>query len=416
LNLVSTKAHLAVIGDDDQSIYGFKQAHPEGIRNFREDRSDTEDVQFVVCRRCPPVVVTMAQTLIARNPGRVRDALQPHPGNPEGELHHVQWASVAEEAKGVAAFIRAKIAGGVDPGDCLVLTPRRKVGYAIRDEIVAKGDPCSTYFQEEAISEEDAMEALCLLTLLADPDDRLALRAWLAIGSSTEMRQPYRRLYAAARERDISVGQLLSQLDAADIAIPYTSGALARWRELNDALRSLRAHESDLPALVDRLFPDGVLELEQLRHIARDVVDEADSVAGLAGAVRAAASVRELPADRSEVRVMTMHGSKGLTAQVVVLAGLCHGLMPTIDDDATPAEQSLLLEEQRRLFFVAVTRTKEVMVFSSYSRLDTATAMNLGAARGRKVPGGFGTLASPFLSELGPSLPRAVSGSSWRYS
>lgn len=128
MNLVSTKAHLAVIGDDDQSIYGFKQAHPEGIRNFREDRSDTEDVQFVVCRRCPPVVVTMAQTLIARNPGRVRDALQPHPGNPEGELHHVQWASVAEEAKGVAAFIRAKIAGGVDPGDCLVLTPRRKVG------------------------------------------------------------------------------------------------------------------------------------------------------------------------------------------------------------------------------------------------------------------------------------------------
>jgi DNA helicase-2/ATP-dependent DNA helicase PcrA len=415
LNLISTNAHLAVIGDDDQSIYGFKQAYPEGIRNFHEDRPDTEDVQFVVCRRCPAVVVTMAQTLIGRNPGRVRAALQPHPGNPEGELHHVQWESVAEEAKGVAVFLDAKIAGGVDPGDCLVLTPRRKVGYAIRDEILAKGHPCATYFQEEAISEEQAMEALCLLTLLANPDDRLALRAWLAIGSSTEMRQPYRRLYTAARERNVSVGQLLGQLDKGDLAIPYTSRALARWRELNDALDRLRAAEPDLSSLVDRLFPDGVPDLEQLRHIACDALQDADSVAALASAVRAASSVRELPTESAEVRVMTMHGSKGLTAQVVVLAGLCHGLMPTIDYDASPAEQTLLLEEQRRLFFVGVTRTKEVMVFSSYSRLDTATAMSLGAARGRKLRGGFGALASPFLAELGPSLPRAVSGSSWRH-
>jgi superfamily I DNA/RNA helicase len=415
LNLISTNAHLAVIGDDDQSIYGFKQAHPEGIRNFHEDRPDTEDVQFVVCRRCPAVVVEMAQTLISRNPGRVRDALQPYPGNPEGELHHVQWASVAEEAEGVAAFLNAKIAGGIEPGDCLVLTPRKKVGYAIRDAILANGDACSTYFQEEAISEEQAMEALCLLTLLANPDDRLALRAWLAIGSSTEMRQPYRRLYAAAREQGVSVGHLLIQLDAGELVMSYTSGALARWRELNVALDRLRAHEHDMYALVDDLLPAGVPELEQLRSIAGDALGEADSVAGLASAVRAASSLRELPTDVSEVRVMTMHGSKGLTARVVVLAGLCNGLMPTIDHDATPAAQALLLEEQRRLFFVGVTRTTDVMVFSSYSQLDTATAMSLGAARGRRLRRGFGTVASPFLPELGPCLPRAVSGPNWRY-
>ncbi len=415
LNLISARAHLAVIGDDDQSIYGFKQAHPEGIRNFHQDRTDTQDIQFVVCRRCPAVVVTMAQTLIARNPGRVRDALQPFPGNPDGELHHVQWSSVAAEAEGVGAFLRAKIAAGVDPGDCLVLTPRRKVGYAIRDQILAKGDACSTYFQEEAISEEQAMEALCLLTLLANPADRLALRAWLAIGSTTEMRPAYRRLYATARDQDVSVGQVLTQIDAGDLAIPYTARAVARWRDLNDTLARLRVLETDLPGLVDHLLPKEVVELGLLRDIALDALQDADSVGGLADAVRAASSVRELPEESSEVRVMTMHGSKGLTARVVVLAGLCEGLMPSVDRDASPAEQTLLLEEQRRLFFVAVTRTTEVMVFSSYSQLDTATAMNLGAARGRRFRGGFGTLASSFLPELGPGLPRAVSGPTWTY-
>jgi len=328
LNLISTTAHLAVIGDDDQSIYGFKQAHPEGIRNFHEDRPDTEDIQFVVCRRCPSLVVTMAQTLIARNPGRVRDALQPYPGNPAGELHHVQWASVAAEAEGVAAFLHTKIAGGVDPGDCLVLTPRRKVGYAIRDQILANGDACSTYFQEEAISEEQAVEALCLLTLLANPDDRLALRAWLAIGSTTEMRPAYRRLYAAAREQDVSVAHVLSQLDAGDLAIPYTSNALVRWRELNDILARLRGLEADLPGLVDHLLPNGVADVELLREIAVGLLQDADSVAGLADAVRAASSVRELPEEGSEIRVMTMHldfrsfeGAGGRLAGGGVVAG-----------------------------------------------------------------------------------------------
>jgi hypothetical protein len=53
--------------------------------------------------------------------------------------------------------------------------------------------------------------------------------------------------------------------------------------------------------------------------------------------------------------------------------------------------------------------------FSTYSQLDTATAMNLGASLGRKFRGGFGTIASSFLPELGPGLPRAVSGPKWAY-
>jgi ATP-dependent exoDNAse (exonuclease V) beta subunit len=66
---------------------------------------------------------------------------------------------------------------------------------------------------------------------------------------------------------------------------------------------------------------------------------------------------------------MSFHKSKSLTARVVVLAGLVDGLMPRVDEDEPAAQQQLRLEEQRRLFFVGMTRTTDVLVFSSYSEL-----------------------------------------------
>lgn len=110
---------------------------------------------------------------------------------------------------------------------------------------------------------------------------------------------------------------------------------------------------------------------------------------------------------------MTFHGSKGLTARVVILAGLCDGMMPGRDDQLSPDEAQADLEEQRRLFFVGVTRTTETLVLSHYSWLPTAVAMPLGARLGVKRPGGSLTVASPFLQELGHELPKAVRGQDW---
>jgi DNA helicase-2/ATP-dependent DNA helicase PcrA len=415
LNLLSVESNLAVIGDDDQSIYAFKWANPEGIREFDRDHAGTEDVQFVICRRCPQIVVDMAQTLIERNPGRVRLPLRAKEGNPTGEVHNVQWRSVDGEALGIADFIAHKIDSGVDPGKCLVLVNSRKIGYAIRDAIRARGVACSSFFREEPVDSDAAREILTLLTLLADPQDSVALRAWLAFGVTTQRRPAYRRLYAAALDHDTDVADILAKLDAGELTIPYTANAVERYRELQGRLSELQQHADDLPQLVDELLPDGDDELALLREAALSALGESEDLSSLSNALRYGVSQRETPLESSEVRVMSLHASKGLTADLVVLAGLVEGVMPRIDRDLPHVEQERQEQEQRRLLFVGMTRTTNILVFSSYSQLDAATAHRLQVARGRQHGPAMETFASSFFDELGDGLPAAIRGDDWRY-
>ena len=89
--------------------------------------------------------------------------------------------------------------------------------------------------------------------------------------------------------------------------------------------------------------------------------------------------------------------------------------MPLVKENAAEAEVRAQFEEQRRLFFVGMTRTTGILVFSSYSRLSTETAYALRVRRGRYWPRDktFSTFASPFLEETGAALPRAISGRDW---
>ncbi len=417
LNLLSSDSKIAIIGDDDQSIYGFKHANPEGIRNFHEDHTGTEDVEFVICRRCPSRVVKMAQTIVQRNPGRLRGPLEPMAGNPDGEIHHVQFRSIEEEAAAIADFVNHKIdSGQVEAGKCLILANRRVIGYAIRDAIRERGIDCSSYFREEPVDSDKAKEILTLITLLEDPDDRVALRAWLALGSSTERRGPYRRLYAAARERACSVREILDRLDDGELSIPHTGGALDRYRELLVALENLPGVADRPTELIDRLMPEEDNELDLLRQTALAAVADADQIVSLGAALRYGVAQRETPLESSEVRVMSMHASKGLTADLVVLGGLVEGLMPQVLD-AEPDDQATQLQEQRRVFFVGMTRTRRILVFSTYSQLPAAVVHRLQVARGQAIGYGqaFRTFASQFLGELGDELPDAVRGQDWDY-
>lgn len=416
LDLLSENGNLAVIGDDDQSIYSFKSANPEGIREFADAHPGTRDVEFSICRRCPHRVVDMAQTLIQRNPGRARGPLTARRVNPQGEIHNAQWRSTSDEAEGIADFVVANIEEGIDAGKCLVLANVRQVGYGIRDAIRTAGVECNSFFREEAVGSESAQEAVTLLTLLAHPSDRLALRSWLAVGSTTQRRPAYRRLLTAAREDDVDVWEILRRLDAGAARIPYTANAVERWRELRDALAALEPLRDGLEAVVDEIFPDGDAELALLRDAAVGALEETEELAELADAVRYGVSQREVPLEAAEVRVMSMHASKGLTADLVVLAGLVDGVIPRIDARLADDEQQAQLEEQRRLFFVAMTRTTNILVFSSYSQLDAAMAYRLQARVGRWVGGGSRrTFASRFLEEMGPEYPDPIRGEDWEY-
>ena len=167
--------------------------------------------------------------------------------------------------------------------------------------------------------------------------------------------------------------------------------------------------------MVDATISDGDDELSLLRFAATTALDDAESVRDLAESLRYGVSQRETPLESEEARVMSLHASKGLTADLVVIAGAVDGILPRIDEDAPLAVQQRQEQEQRRLAFVGITRTTSILVLSTYSQLDAATAHRLQVRRGPRYGQVFRVFASSFLDEMRPELPDAVRGEDWTY-
>lgn len=417
LDLLAGSGTLSVIGDEDQSIYAFKHAHPEGISTFDSTHAGTHDIDLDECRRCPRSVITIANTLIENNLHRASRSLSPLAENPEGEVHVLQWSSIDEEAHGIAEFIRQRVlSGSVATGRVLVLAPRRQFGYAIRDALNSIGVLAHSFFHEEALDgnpkrldECVAQQAFTLLALLADTEDRVALRCWCGFGSNSLRSGAWSRLRQHCEGLGESPRMALERLTSGDLTLSHTSDLVSRFRELQRMLAELSGLTGE--NLVDALFPISEEWARPFRSLASRIGGTDYTANTLREALRVGITQPELPTDVDYVRVMSLHKSKGLTADLVVVVGCIEGLIPFVDGDTDP-ERNRSLEEQRRLFYVAITRTRNVLVLSSVTQLPRDLAHRMGVYVRRGNPTHASTIASQFLSELGPSRPAAVLGTS----
>lgn len=408
LDLLAEAGHIIVIGDEDQSIYSFKLAHPEGISTFHQSHPGTHDEKLDECRRCPSLVVKLASRLIANNRGRFPRVLKPSPGNPDGEVLIFQWSSMNEEAQGIAQIIRSRIEKEkVEPGRILVLAPRRQFGYKVRDALNSNGISAHSFFHEQALEKSEAQKAFAMLILLANPADRVALRCWCGFGSPSLRSSAWGRLRAHCEESGESPWDALVRLASGDLAISYTQRLVDQFQELQHRIEALKNAKGQ--ALVDGLFPKEEDWTGPIRNLAASIEEEMFDAENLLEGLRVRITQPELPTDVDYVRVMSLHKSKGLTADLVVVVGCVEGLIPTLTD-GTPAEQAKSLEEQRRLFYVAITRTRGVLMLSSVTQLPRGLAHRMRAKVRGPNPSQATTIASRFLDELGPTRPAAVLG------
>lgn len=97
IDAIVGNAAVTVIGDEDQSIYGFRHAHPEGIAQYQQTHTGTHDEILNECRRCRQRVVEIANSLISHNQRLAPTVLNPCPQNRQGNLYIVQHHSIADE-------------------------------------------------------------------------------------------------------------------------------------------------------------------------------------------------------------------------------------------------------------------------------------------------------------------------------
>jgi DNA helicase-2/ATP-dependent DNA helicase PcrA len=421
IHFLSAAAHVCIVGDDDQSIYSFKYAHPEGIRDWHIGRENTQDQTLTECRRCPARVAEMANSLILNNQRRpVLRALTPVRENGDGDVRILQYGNLRSEVIGIADIIGNLIENGYSPGEILVLAQRGVIGTPIYNELVERSIPVRSYYTEAELDLEETQRRFSILKLFINNDDRVALRWLLGLNGNRWNSAGYERVRQYCEENGLTPWQCMSQLEANTIQLPHTQSLVNQFTDLKNDLDRLESYEN-LSLVIDDLFPDGDDSVRDIRMLSLSIIEKSESEDKeiFLSELSTAITQPEIPLEVRDVRIMSLHKSKGLSSPITIIAGCVEGLMPKQPDaELTFAEQEVSLEEQRRLFYVGITRVKSIphenkpgtLILTNSSSMSVARAMGAGISPASIYNGAARLNASRFIRELGPFAPIPTPG------
>jgi superfamily I DNA/RNA helicase len=429
IHLLRGSADMVIVGDDDQSIYSFKYAYPDGIRNISDLYGEYFDINFNNIHRCPKRVTGMASALISKNPNRMLSELVPYEKNQDGLVDIAQWNNYEEEIDGIVTIIRNEIEKKfVSPGDILVLVPRRLVGYKIRDKLIAQGIPAKSYFREDVIKNNPVRRAYSLIYLLANPNDKISLRYLLGYGSTDFRMKQYKIIKSYAGGKSLPIRDILDNILNGKIEIKNISNLLKEYRKILIDLIALRDRLIQDPThIFEYFYQDGDEdEFYEIVSIFQKIVNKNPFVntnneidfniwiRHIVNELTETIAMPDSPDEENDVRIMSLHASKGLSAKFVIMASMIDDLMPFIPKDEQDIQKTI--EEQRRLFYVAMTRCKSSesgypgrLIISSFISIYGIDAVKMGismenARHNKKVS------ASRFINDFGRTAPLAVLG------
>ncbi|HVY99521.1 MAG TPA: UvrD-helicase domain-containing protein [Dongiaceae bacterium] len=364
--------NLCVVGDDDQSVYGWRGAEVENILKFEKDFPGAQVIRLEQNYRSTPHILAAASGVIAHNAGRLGKTLWTERG--EGEKVRVTSAwDGEEEARQIGEEIEALQRKGHSLREVAILV---RAGFQTREfeeRFIALGIPYRVIGGPRFYERLEIRDALAYLRLVHQPDDGLAFERIVntprrGIGDST-----VRRLHDLARAQTISLPEAARRIVETDELKPATRRALAglmhdlaRWRGLADTmahgeLAQVVLDESGYTAMWQNdksIEAPGRLEnLKELIH----AMEEFENLGGFLEHVSLVMENAEA-GDRDQLSIMTLHGAKGLEFDIVFLPGWEEGLFPSqrsLDENGLKG-----LEEERRLAYVGITRARKIAYIS----------------------------------------------------
>lgn len=384
--LASKGVTLFALGDDDQSIYSFRHAYPEGIQDFLVRHPAAGSHALVHCFRCSESVLGAATAVLTSFPppkriAKSQESVYAHSSPPvPGQVLAWDFPGVHVEAKAVATSIKQLLDRGTEPEEILVLVSSRD---AQAGPLLAAFDGAGVKAQvqsSDGYAETDGPRFVyALLRARASTDDYLALRTLLSmrdgVGTKTcaeitsvchSKHLNFAHQFSSLRTAHVFDKRQLRALDGVSAIL----SAVSKW-SLADTL-VLRG--ADLAALAtEHLTSESAKEwLEFASHLPDAfTLEEVLSVLGARGPKHLREVLRDaysrigeaLPAEfdpAGRVRIMTLHSSKGLSAKAVFIPGLEEELLPGPYRGKYPGQVS----EAARLLYVGITRARALCVVS----------------------------------------------------
>ena len=369
--------NLCVVGDDDQSIYGWRGADIRNILDFEEDFPDAKVYKLEQNYRSTSNILDAANQVIAHNRGRKEKVLWTENG--EGAPILLFGAGdEREEAAWICEQLRQLERGGEPYSDMAVLYRTRAQSRVIEEMLVRAGMPYRVFGDQRFYDRKEIKDALAYLRVIVNRNDDVSLERIIntprrSIGEST-----VDVIRKCAADRGVPMFDVLGDLPGQLSSRPQK--CVAEFAALMNGLTEKRQSmslsefieemldESGLIRQYDGGSEEGQSHIQNLREFvgAASDFEKHSEDSSLEAFLENVALITDL--DRQEdspkyVTLMTLHSCKGLEFKNVFIAGLEEGLFPNIRSIMDDAR----LEEERRLCYVGITRARE-RLYLSYAR------------------------------------------------
>ena len=406
-HLAGNTPSLMVVGDDDQSIYGWRGARIENIQQFQTDYPNAEMIRLEQNYRSTATILKAANALIGNNAGRLGKELWTD-GNEGEPIALYAGFNEQDEARFIVERIEQGIRDGLSRSEIAILYRSNAQSRVLEEALLRSGIPYRIYGGQRFFERAEIKNAMAYLRLMGSRGDDGALERIINLPTRGIGDKTVELLRQQAREQDVSMWQaacdLLDNKGLPGRAANAVQGFMVLIEEMAERAEGLPLYSqaqiaiehSGLLRFHEQEKGDKgqarVENLEELVSAARgfendmaDAEDEGDVL--LAFLAHASLEAGETQADRFEdsVQLMTLHSAKGLEFPLVFMAGVEEGLFPHKMSLEDPGR----LEEERRLAYVGITRAMQqlVITWAETRRLYGSETFNKVSRFVREVPG-----------------------------
>lgn len=372
--LSDTHKNLFAVGDDDQSIYGWRGARVENLLNFEKHYPGARIIRLEQNYRSSGNILNAANAVIAENPKRLGKKLWTE-GDAGKPIRVYAAFNEIDEARFVVEDISNWVASGQRRDSVAILYRSNAQSRVFEEELLSAGMPYRVYGGLRFFERAEIKDALAYLRLISNRNSDQALERIINLPTRGIGTKTVDEIRALAKEKKISMWQASNEMIAEKRLTPRASSSLQQFQQLIETMAAATS-DSGLAEMTDHVLQhSGLLEhyknqrgeraqsrvenLEELVSATRNfTTDESEDMEILSRFLaHAALEAGEGQAAEWEdcVQLMTLHSAKGLEFKMVFLCGMEEGLFP----HQRSIEDKKQLEEERRLCYVGMTRAMQ---------------------------------------------------------
>ncbi len=408
-----SEAHqnICVVGDDAQSIYSFRGADISNILNFKNDYDQAVEIPLEQNYRSTKYILQCADSIIKKNRKQLEKTLWTD--NNEGDtITLLENYDERDEANRVVNYIHdLKLRKGYDNNDFTILYRTNYQSRVFEEALRRKNIAYQLVGGLSFYQRKEVKDVLAYLTLLINPHDEQNLLRIINEPSRGIGQKTLNDLLKKSRSENRSVWSIIENVESADLYKPakvqigkFVSMINTLRNELNegvslqDVTKKMLEQSGYVKALIEESSPksltrrDNVVELQNAISYY-EKTNKNPSLGSFLQEISLITDADKYDEDKPAVTLMTIHGSKGLEFPVVFIVGLEENLFPMGGRDGEEAN----IEEERRLFYVAITRAEKHLFFS-YCKLRFKFGEETRQLRSR------------FLNEVDPGVVRTETG------